>query len=63
MEKDTGILDSLAKEYGVYISDLRLSPDLRRRVLARLRGMDAPDKQRAEWLEAMTYLREEAQSV
>ena len=59
MKASTGILDTIASELGVFISDLRFDPRLRRRALIVLLTIDVPDAKHSEWQEAMDYLLKE----
>lgn len=56
MKKPPGFLDDLAAKYGVFISDLRLKPQLRQTALQDLKSIAVPLDRQQEWQEAMDYL-------
>ncbi len=58
MKKKPGYLDELAAEYGVFISDLRVKPQLCKTALHKLQGMTVPAERRPDWQRAMEYLTE-----
>lgn len=50
------LLCSLAERYGVFLSDLKYNPHLRRKAIRALEQMNPSQAQRPAWLEAMGYL-------
>lgn len=56
--KPKGLLDRLAGEYGVLISDLRLDPVLRSRAVRALRQLEVAKDAEGERRKALAYLNE-----
>lgn len=50
------LLCSLAEQHGVFLSDLKYDPHLRREAIRALEQMNPSQAQRPAWLEAMGYL-------
>ena len=56
MEKEHGYLDELAAHYGVFISDLRIYPQLRDAAIRKLENSVVPEYRRQEWQRSLEYL-------
>lgn len=59
MKNSFGFLDDLAAKYGVFISDLRIRPQLCQTAIRDLNITEVPADRQQEWHEAMAYLKGE----